>query len=111
MAWTALVFTAARLPEHLDGRGRMSTSGRGVATKGRARARKIHDMKEVPMKVTLTEPELAGDYIVVERNPDGSVVLAPDTSIEAIRSQLGTRPMSPEEFQRHFGHLPNDGEG
>ncbi len=63
------------------------------------------------MKVTLTEPGLAGDYIVAERNADGSVLLAPDTSIEAIRARAGTRPMSPEEFQKHFGHLPSDGEG
>lgn len=63
------------------------------------------------MKVTLTEPGLAGDYIVVEREPDGSVLLAPDTSMEAIRRRSGTRPMSPEEFEEHFGHLPSDREG
>ncbi len=63
------------------------------------------------MKVTLTEPDLAGDYIVAERNPDGSLLLAPDTSIVAIRKRAGTRPMSPEEFERHFGHLPRDCEG
>lgn len=63
------------------------------------------------MKVTLTEPGLEGEYIVAERNPDGSVLLAPDTSIEGIRKRLGTRPMSPEEFEKHFGHLPSDGEG
>jgi len=68
-------------------------------------------MKEAPMKVTLNEPEIAGDYIVAERNPDGSLLLAPDTSIEAIRKRLGSRPMSPEEFERHFGRLPRDGEG
>jgi hypothetical protein len=68
-------------------------------------------MKESPMKVTLTEPGVAGDYIVAERHPDGTVVLAPDTSIEAIRRRLGTRPMPPEEFEQHFGHLPSDDEG
>lgn len=63
------------------------------------------------MKVTLTEPGVAGDYIVAERHPDGSVLLAPDTSIEAIRKRTGTQRMNPEEFERHFGHLPSDGEG
>lgn len=63
------------------------------------------------MRVTLTEPEIAGDYIVEERGEDGSVLLRPDTSIEAIRKRLGTRPMSREEFGRHFGDLPSDGEG
>lgn len=63
------------------------------------------------MKVTLTEPGLAGDYIVAERHPDGSVLLAPDTSVAAIRRRAGTRPMTPEEFEQHFGHLPSDDEG
>lgn len=63
------------------------------------------------MKVTLTEPGVAGDYIVAERHPDGSVLLAPDTSIEAIRKRTGTQQMTPEGFERHFGHLPSDGEG
>jgi hypothetical protein len=67
--------------------------------------------KESPMKVTLTEPGLAGDYIVTERHPDGTVVLAPDTSIEAIRRRTGTQPLSADEFERHFGHLPSDTEG
>ncbi|MDQ3678818.1 MAG: hypothetical protein M3401_18810 [Actinomycetota bacterium] len=57
------------------------------------------------MKVTLTEPGLAGDYIVGERHPDGSVLLAPDTSIAAIRRRAGTRPMTRGEFDQHFGHL------
>jgi hypothetical protein len=66
---------------------------------------------EEPMKVTLTEDGIAGDYIVAERNPDGSLLLAPDTSIEAIRRRQGTRPMTSEEFEQHFGDLPRDGEG
>jgi len=64
-----------------------------------------------PMKVTLTEPGIAGDYIVVEHNADGSVLLSPDTSATAIERRLGVEPASEEEFERHFGHLPRDGEG
>lgn len=63
------------------------------------------------MKVTLTEPGLAGDYIVAEHNPDGSVLLAPDTSSAAIERRLGVEPASEEEFERHFGDLPTDAEG
>ncbi len=63
------------------------------------------------MKVTLTEGALAGEYVVAERHPDGSVLLAPDTSAEAIRGRLGTRAMTAEEFEQHFGDLPSDGEG
>ena len=71
----------------------------------------ISDMEEAPMKVTLTESGLAGDYIVVERHPHGSVLLAPDTSIEAIRRRAGSRPMTPEQFEEHSRHLPSEGEG
>lgn len=63
------------------------------------------------MKVTLTEPGVAGDYIVAERHPDGSVLLAPDTSMDAIQRRIGGRPMTDEEFERHFGDLPSDEEG
>jgi hypothetical protein len=66
---------------------------------------------EEPMKVTLTEPGLAGDWFVDERLEDGRIVLRPDTSAEAILKRQGLRGMSPEEFERHFGHLPTDGEG
>jgi hypothetical protein len=68
-------------------------------------------MKQSPVKVTLTEPGVAGDYVVAERHPDGTVVLAPDTSIEAIRKRVGTRPMTPKEFDEYFGQLPSDVEG
>jgi hypothetical protein len=68
-------------------------------------------MKASPIRVTVTEPGLAGDYIVAERHPDGTVVQAPDTSIEAIRRRAGTEPMPGEEFDRHFGGLPSDDEG
>ncbi len=63
------------------------------------------------MKVTLSEPGLAGDYVVAEQNSDGTILLAPDTSIDAVRARLGTKPMSSEEFDHHFGDLPSDEEG
>jgi hypothetical protein len=66
---------------------------------------------EEPVKVTLTEPEVAGDYVVEERGEDGSLLLRPDTSIQAIQKRIGGRPMTPEEFEEHFGRLPTDGEG
>lgn len=63
------------------------------------------------LKVKITESEIAGDYLVAERNEDGSVLLAPDTSVEAIHERLGTKPASHAEFEEHFGDLPSDGEG
>ena len=41
-------------------------------------------MKEAPIKVTLTEPGIAGSYDVVERREDGTLVLRPETSDEVI---------------------------
>jgi hypothetical protein len=34
-----------------------------------------------------------------------------DTSVEAILARHGESRLSPEEFNRHFGDLPTDGEG
>jgi hypothetical protein len=44
------------------------------------------------------------------------LIFAPDwpskaTSIEEIRKRTGTSAMSREDFDRHFGSLPTDGEG
>ncbi len=38
-------------------------------------------------------------------------VLRPDLSVEAILARHGERRLTPEEFERHFGQLPTDGEG
>ena len=66
---------------------------------------------EQSLKVKITEPEIAGDYVVAERNEDGSVLLTPDTTVEAIHERLGTKPASEAEFEEHFGDLPSDSEG
>jgi hypothetical protein len=55
--------------------------------------------------------DIVGDYVVEDRRSDGTLMLVPDTGIEAIRKRLGTEPMSAEEFELHFGDLPTDGEG
>lgn len=34
-----------------------------------------------------------------------------DLSAKAILARHGERPLTAEEFQRHFGDLPTDGEG
>jgi hypothetical protein len=34
-----------------------------------------------------------------------------ETSADAILARAGARRMSPEEFAKHFGDLPSDGEG
>ncbi|HWD69122.1 MAG TPA: hypothetical protein VG293_02945, partial [Solirubrobacteraceae bacterium] len=55
--------------------------------------------------------DLNGDYVVDERLDDGRLVIRPDTSAEAINRRLGVEPISAEEFEQHFGHLPTDDEG
>jgi len=36
---------------------------------------------------------------------------AEEITLEAILKRAGGKRMSREEFDRHFGHLPTDGEG
>jgi hypothetical protein len=59
--------------------------------------------------------DIEGIYVVEEELDGGCLVLAPwatrETSLEAILDRAGGRRLSPEEFDRHFGHLPTDGEG
>lgn len=56
------------------------------------------------------------DSMTEEEAAEVKLIFAPDwpskaTSIEEIRKRTGTTPMSPENFDRHFGSLPTDGEG
>lgn len=71
----------------------------------------ILGMPRVSTKVTLTEPGLAGDYVLEERLADGSLVLRPDTSAAAMERRAGLRAMSTGEFAMVFGGLSRDGEG
>jgi hypothetical protein len=61
--------------------------------------------------VTLTEPELAGEWDV-EPLEDGRLLLSPHVgpTIEDIEAEHGER-LQGEEFERRWGHLPRDGEG
>lgn len=57
-----------------------------------------------------------GRYVVEETLAEGRVVLVPEwpsqeTSAEAILWRGDGERLSPEEFERHFGDLPSDGEG
>jgi hypothetical protein len=66
-------------------------------------------------RVTLSG-DIEGSYVVEETLGDGRLVVAPEwpsngTSIEAILLRAGVERLSTEEFDRHFGDLPTDGEG
>ena len=66
----------------------------------------------------MTKDELCAqiDAMTEEEAAEVKLIFAPDwpskvTLIEEIRERTGTKPLSPEEFERHFGSLPSDGEG
>lgn len=62
--------------------------------------------------VRLEDDDVERDYVVMKEDPDGTLVLRPDTSAEAIRRRLGSVPASLEEFEAEYGRvLPTDGEG
>jgi len=65
-------------------------------------------MEQAHVKLT---GDLSGDYVVEDQRADGRLVLRPDLSVVAILARHGERALTPEEFDRHFGHLPTDGEG
>lgn len=53
----------------------------------------------------------AGEYVVTEERPDGSLTLVPNTSFEEIRKRLGTEPTTLAEFEAEYGLVqPPDGE-
>jgi uncharacterized Ntn-hydrolase superfamily protein len=56
------------------------------------------------MRVTLTEPEIAGSYVVAEHRDDGTLVLRPETSDEVIE-QFGDRTLSEGEVLEAFARL------
>jgi hypothetical protein len=62
--------------------------------------------------VPLTEPELAGQWDV-EPLEDGRLLLSRHVGpvVDELAQRAGGERLSPEEFERRFGHLPRDGEG
>jgi hypothetical protein len=65
------------------------------------------------MRVTLTEPEIAGSYLV-EPQEDGTLVLVPEgeePTLVTIREWEGARAATGEEYREAFGELPSDDEG
>lgn len=56
------------------------------------------------MKVTLTEPEVAGSYVVAEHREDGTLVLRPETSDEVVE-QSADRALAEEELIGSFDRL------
>ncbi len=72
-------------------------------------------VRESPLVEQLTKRasdlKVPDDYVVLEQNPDGTILLGPDTSWAAIKRRNGLEDLSPEEFDAAFGELPTDDEG
>jgi hypothetical protein len=64
-------------------------------------------MKEAgPMRVTLSEPELAGSYEVVERRADGTLVLSPEREkLSRVVAETDGQVFRDEEFIAHLERL------
>jgi hypothetical protein len=63
------------------------------------------------LRVTLAG-DRSGDYVIVEEREDGSLILAPDTSMAAIRRRHGLKPATLAELEAEYGPVqPPDGEG
>jgi hypothetical protein len=70
---------------------------------------------EQPAHVRLSG-DRAGDYLVTEERPDGSLTLVPDTSWKAIKERSGARDSTEEEWESFIEEhgpsmLPPDDEG
>lgn len=61
-------------------------------------------MSTARIVVTLTEPDYAGSYVVVERRQDGSLVLEPE-SVDAVIDQFADRVLTAAEQDEMFRRL------
>ena len=70
-----------------------------------------HVESERVLRVTLTG-DRSGDYVIVDEREDGLLILAPDTSMAAVRRRHGLEPATLTEFEAKYGPVqPPDGEG
>lgn len=72
-------------------------------------------MSDTASHVTLVGDH-AGDYVIQEERSDGTLLLAPDTSAQAIRRRLGVREATAAEIEAFMAEhresmLPADDEG
>jgi hypothetical protein len=57
--------------------------------------------------------EIDGRQYDVVSDKAGGVALEPaiTQTVAEIHAELGSRPLTSDEFEEHFGQLPSDGEG
>ena len=71
-------------------------------------------MAVAPKKLSIGDlVEIDGRQYDVVSDKAGGVALEPaiTQTVAEIHGELGTRPLTDDEFAEHFGHLPSDGEG
>lgn len=58
-------------------------------------------MKDDRTKVTLTEPDLAGSYVVTEQHDDGTLVLRPETGDDQVDARVAAEAETRRIVERH----------
>jgi hypothetical protein len=76
----------------------------------------FHRVGRYDLLMTKAELHRQIEAMTEEEAAEVKLIYAPDwpsktTLIGEIRKRTGTTPMSSEDFDRHFGSLPTDGEG
>lgn len=64
----------------------------------------MRSMTAARVTVKLTEPEIAGSYVVVERRTDGSLILEPE-SVDGVIEELADRVLTEAEHDDMFRRL------
>lgn len=59
----------------------------------------------------MSDPQTKDVAALAGEQPSARPQPAEEITLDAILKRAGGRRMSPQEFDRHFGDLPTDGEG
>ena len=59
----------------------------------------------------MTDPQTKGVAVDMDEHPSAQPQSTEEVTLEKILERVGGKRMSPEEFEKHFGELPTDGEG
>lgn len=106
------ILVAGRVGDNEVGSGLVS--GQSNSERGTTAASAI--ISRMEQRHVKLSGDIEGSFVIEEALADGRFVVAPEwpskeTSADAILERAGAKRMSPEEFDKHFGDLPADGEG
>jgi hypothetical protein len=66
----------------------------------------ILSVDEIRPPIVEVTGAVTGRYELLEQSEDGTIMLGPDPSAEAILRRQNSRPATAEEFEAAFGDLP-----